>query len=191
MSTQVPAPSAQELTDRERGRRHGGQSTKFTPERRGLADRRAENNRLHVSFRLGELTFVLGIEQVREVLKAPDMTLIPLASQLLAGLINLRGEIVPAVDLRFLLDGVKRSEGEDMLVVVRAAEGAFALVVDEVHDILEISPTMLLDAPANLPSYLKPLTAAVCKMPDALLLSLDVAGVARAVETHPRHKEEV
>ena len=149
------------------------------------------DDRQFVTFRLQDLAFVLPITRVREVLKVQEVTPVPLASPLIAGLINLRGEIVPAVDLRPLFGSAPglRADGlhpEDMLVVVRAEEGAFSLVVDEVHDIVELQAESLREAPANLPIFLGPLTDGVCTLPDRLLLSLDVQGVARLVEAH-RH----
>lgn len=146
----------------------------------------AADDDLFVAFRLQDLDFVLPITRVREVLKVQEVTRVPLASSLIAGLINLRGEIVPAVDLRPLLGAAPGLRSADMLVVVRADEGAFSLVVDEVHDIVELQAESLREAPANLPTDLGPLTDGVCTLPDRLLLSLDVQGVARLVESH-RH----
>lgn len=160
-----------------------------------LDDRRGEHNRLHVSFRLRDVTFILAIEQVREVVQVQEVVRVPLAPGLVAGLINLRGEIVPAIDLRPLLGGTGAAgapasagaalagPGADMLVVVRAEAGAFGLVVDEVHDVLAVSPTMLAEPPANLPAVLVPLAGAVCKLPDRLLLVLDVQGVVHLVDS--------
>ena len=148
--------------------------------RERLDDRRAENNRLHVSFQLGALAFVLGIEHVREVVRAQALTPVPLAPEAVAGLINLRGEIVPVIDLRPSLGagGRPAEPGQEMLVVIRGEAGPYSLVVDAVHDVLAISPSMLVPPPANLPAALAPLTAAVCKQADGLLLVFDVAGVA-------------
>ena len=143
-----------------------------------------EGARLHVTFHLHDLTFYLHIGRVREVLKVQEVTPVPLASSLIAGLINLRGEIVPAIDRRPLLGARGGIRESDMVVVVHANEGAFSLVVDHVHDIVEIDPTTVHEAPANLPGYLEPLTNGACKLPGSLLLSLDVQGVTQIVEAH-------
>lgn len=151
-------------------------------ERRGLLDRRAENNQLYVHFHIGRMGFLLGIQQVQEVMMAQAMTPVPLASPLIAGLINLRGQIVPAIDLRIALGEPPADRLAAMDVVVRSDAGAFALLVDEVHDVLETTPTMLTDPPANLSGTLRELTTAVCKRPGQLLLVMDLRGVERLIE---------
>lgn len=151
--------------------------------RQTLADRRGENNLQFSSFRIGGTDFILDIRHVQEVLLAQEMTQVPLASRLLAGLINLRGEIVPVVHLHSALQVPPADPSTAMNVVVYAEAGAFSLIVDEVHDILDISPTMILPPPPNLPGHLRGLTSGVCKLPDRLLLILDVPGIVSLVET--------
>ncbi len=151
-------------------------------ERRSLADRRTENNRLYVHFRIGATDFLLGIQQVQEVLIVQEMTPVPQAPALVAGLINLRGQIVPAVDLRVALGEPATGQDTTANVVVRADGGAFSIIADEVFDVLEASPTMLAPPPANLVPPLRDLTTEVCKLPGRLLLVMDVDGVLRHLE---------
>lgn len=151
-------------------------------ERRNLADRRAENNHLYVHFRVGDVGFLLGILQVQEVLMAQESTHVPLSTSLITGLINLRGQIVPAIDLRVALGQPPADRSTAMNVVVRSDEGAFSILADEVHDVLEASPTMLSPPPANLTGPLRSLATHVCKQPTSLLLVMDVRGVLRLVE---------
>lgn len=150
-------------------------------ERRGLADRRTENNVLYVHFRLGTVGFLLEIQKVQEVLMAQERTHVPLASALIRGLINLRGQIVPALDLRPMIGEAADRDGE-VNVVVRSEDGAFSLLVDEVYDVVEASPTMLSPPPANLAPVFRTLTTGVYKQPGSLLLVLDVAGVERLLD---------
>lgn len=151
-------------------------------ERRRAADRRTENNHLHVHFRVGDVGFLLGILQVQEVLMAQETTHVPLSSSLITGLINLRGQIVPAIDLRVALGQPPADRGAAMNVVVRSEEGAFSILADDVYDVLEASPTMLTPPPANLSGPLRSLATQVCKQPDSLLLVMDVRGVQRLVD---------
>lgn len=155
-------------------------------ERRAIADRRGENNALYIHFRIGEFAFLVPILEVQEVLRSQHMTPVPRAARLIKGLINLRGEIVPAVDLRAVLDLPETARALEMNVVVRQDEGAFSLVVDEVFDVLPASPTMLAPPPPNLPPRLRELVAGVYKAPQALLLILDAARVSQFVD--PRHR---
>lgn len=150
-----------------------------------LADRRSENNLLYVSFRIGQDHFLLEIHQVQEVHLTQALTAVPLAPSLMAGVHNLRGQIVPAIDLRRVL-GEAHGPVPEMSVVIRADEGAFSLLVDEVHDVVETSPTMLVPPPPHLSPVLSDLASGVYKRPDALLLVLDVAGILRLVDAHGR-----
>src|ERR1700730_16294086 len=84
----------------------------------------------------------LGIEvcQVQEVLRYLEMTRVPLASRVVQGLINLRGQIVTALDLRRRLELADRpAEQLPMNVVVHTEAGTVSLLVDEIGDVLEIS----------------------------------------------------
>lgn len=175
---ETPSAAAGRTEERRRGNRGGPGGM----ERRSLNDRRGENNQLFVHFRIGRVGFLLSILQVQEVLMAQEMTSVPLASGMIAGLINLRGQIVPAVDLRSALGDPPADRSTSMDVVVRSEAGAFALLADEVHDVLEVSPTMLADPPANLSGTLRELTTAVCKQPGALLLVMDLRRVERLIE---------
>lgn len=148
-------------------------------ERRALGDRRTENNRQFVSFRVGRDVLLLDIQEVQEVQLAPALTAVPLASPLVAGLINLRGQIVPAIDLGLAIGAKRQSEGPAMSVVVRTDEGAFSLLVDEVHDVVEASPTMRLPPPPHLEAGLRGLVSGVYKTPETLSLILDLAGVLK------------
>ena len=77
--------------------------------------------------------------RVQEVIRGQAMTPVPLAPPMIEGLINLRGQIVSAIDLRRLLNLPCRPEGATPLnVVVRDGEGAVSLLVDEIGDVLEV-----------------------------------------------------
>lgn len=154
-------------------------------ERRALGDRRGENNRLFVSFRLGADHFLLPIDDVQEVQRAIAMTPVPLAPSWLSGIINLRGEIVPAVDLCDLMTG-KPLANAAMNVVVRSDEGVFSLLAEEVEDVIAASPTMLVTPPPHLDARLKSLVRHVFRQPDNLLLVLDVAGIVQFIRAHER-----
>ena len=77
---------------------------------------------------------------MQEVIRHQAMTRVPLAPKLIGGLINLRGQIVTAIDLRLRLGLPERRPGQlPMNVVVRSEDGAVSLLVDEIGDVLEVS----------------------------------------------------
>jgi purine-binding chemotaxis protein CheW len=119
----------------------------------------------------------LGVEvvQIQEVLRYQDMTPVPLAPKAVQGLINLRGQIVPAIDLRPCLGLPARPAGaRPMNVVVRQEEGACSLLVDEIGDVLEVDPGAFEQPPENLNTAARGLIRGVYKLADSLLLILDV-----------------
>jgi len=76
----------------------------------------------------------LDVARVHEVLRPQPLTRVPLAPPSVAGLLNLRGQIVPAVDLRTLF-GLALLTTPGGLVVVRSGDGLTALVVDAIGDV--------------------------------------------------------
>lgn len=154
-------------------------------ERRALGDRRGENNALYVHFEVEGTSFLAAASEIQEIVAMPRAVRVPLAPPGITGLINLRGQIMATVDLRRLLGADEREEAA-LGVVAKAGSETFALIVDEVHDVLEISPTMLHPPPANLAGAARTITRAVCPLPDALMLVFDPDGLGRllAPEAH-------
>jgi purine-binding chemotaxis protein CheW len=100
------------------------------------------------TFYLDKLLFGVELRGVQEVIRSLDMTRVPLAPEVVGGLINLRGQIVTAVDLRRRLELEARSpEMRPMNVVVRSEDGAVSLLVDEIGDVVEVEETTLGKAP--------------------------------------------
>ena len=96
-------------------------------------------SRQYATFYVGDLFFGVEVLQVQEVLRAQEMTRVPRADSVVEGLINLRGQIVTAFDMRERL-GLGRREGNKppMNVVIRSEDGAISLLVDEIGDVIEI-----------------------------------------------------
>lgn len=151
-------------------------------ERRALADRRHAQNEQHVAFQMAGLSWMLRIDEVREVLALPEVARVPRSPALLGGVINLRGEIVPVLDLRPALGHLAPPSPEDMLVVVRDPDGAYGLRVDALHDVWELSPTAILEAPSNLSPQLKQLVKGVLRRPEGLVLVLATSGAHQLVD---------
>jgi purine-binding chemotaxis protein CheW len=130
------------------------------------------------TFRLAGLYIGIEVMRVQEVLRAQDTTPVPLTSPVVGGLINLRGEIVTTVDLRWRL-GLPPAEGdrEPMNVVIRGPEGVVSLLVDEIEDVIEVDDSALEAPPATLPEALRDLVVGVYKLDAELLLLLDAERV--------------
>ena len=112
--------------------------------------------------------------RVQEVLRYQRITPIPLAPPVIEGLINLRGHIVTAVDLRRRLRLPPRPDGRSpMNVVVRTEGGAVSLLVDEIGDVLDVDGELWESPPESLDPAVRGLIRAVYKLSDRLLLILD------------------
>src|SRR4051812_34219875 len=90
------------------------------------------------TFYVGNLFLGINVQQVQEVIRYQAMTRVPLASTAIRGLINLRGQIVTAIDMRSWFGLPARPTQElPMNVVVRDGENAVSLLVDRIGDVLE------------------------------------------------------
>lgn len=118
----------------------------------------------------------LGVDvlRVQEVIKYQEMTRVPLASNVINGLINLRGQIVTAIDLRRRLALTERASDQlPMNVVVRTDDGAVSLLVDEIGDVLEVDEGTYERPPETLNGVARQLVRGVYKLKDRLLLIID------------------
>ena len=120
---------------------------------------------------------LVGVEvmRVQEVISYQAMTNVPLSADVVSGLINLRGQIVTALDLRRRLELPERPEGElPMNVVVQSASGPVSLLVDRIGDVIEVDESMYEPVPETYTGAAKDFVRGVYKLGDRLLLDLDV-----------------
>lgn len=119
--------------------------------------------------------FGTDVTQVQEVLRHQAMTPVPLAPPVIKGLINLRGQIVTAIEMRQRLGMAARGDGEEsMNVVVRTDDGAISLLVDEIGDVVEGEPRLFEPPPESLDPVLRSLVSGIYKLKGRLLLVLDI-----------------
>lgn len=125
-------------------------------------------------FRVAGFDFGLETEIVQEVLKTQRITHVPMAPSSVRGLINLRGQIVPAVDVRQILGFEPCDPKTAMNVVVFTQTGSVSLLVDEIEDVLVVDTETFEAAPGTLQGSARDLTRGAYKLKDRLLLLLDV-----------------
>jgi purine-binding chemotaxis protein CheW len=127
------------------------------------------------TFFLGDLLLGVEVLKVQEVIRLQSMTKVPLAPPTVRGLINLRGQIVLAVDLRQRLELPPAVGGADLMnVVVRDGESAVSLLVDDIGDVLELSADRFEPPPDTLTGVARELVRGVYQLKDRLLLILDI-----------------
>jgi purine-binding chemotaxis protein CheW len=126
------------------------------------------------TFYLDGLLFGVELKGVQEVIRSLEMTQVPLAPEVVGGLINLRGQIVTAVDLRRRLELEARPpEALPMNVVVRSDDGAVSLLVDEIGDVVEVEDTTFEPPPETLRGKVRAMIMGVHKLENNLLHVLD------------------
>ena len=118
--------------------------------------------------------FGVPVQQVQEVIRYQDMTPAPLVADAVRGLINLRGQIVTAVDLRRCLSMPDRAPDQlPMNVVIRTNDGAVSLLVDEIGDVLQVPADSYEPPPDNMPREQREIIDGVYKLEGKLLLVLN------------------
>ena len=128
-----------------------------------------------VTFTLDDRSYGIDVTAVQEVLRGLPRTRIPLAPSALAGLINLRGQVLTAIDLREQLGLPPRADGRDpMLVVIRVAGEPVALLVDSIGSVVDVENDQFEAPPDTLSGATRELIRGAYKLSDHLLLSLDV-----------------
>jgi len=135
------------------------------------------------TFFLKDQFFGVPVQQVQEVIRYQEMTRVPLVPQVIRGLINLRGQIVMALDLRRRFGMEDRPESQlPMNVVVRTDDGAVSFLVDEIGDVMEVDDETFERPPETLQGQARELVEGVYKLNDRLMLVLDTEQAVKSEE---------
>lgn len=127
------------------------------------------------TFRLGTLFLGIDVKSVREVLYHAEITVVPHSDDAVQGLINLRGQIATAVDLRRRLDIEPRDPEDSPIHVVVMTDGEpVTLLVDSIGDVVDVDPEIYEALPETVASRTRDLIVGAYKLEDELLLVLDV-----------------
>ena len=135
----------------------------------------AQKAQQFTTFVLDGHLFGVEVETVQEVIRYQEMTRVPLAPGSIGGLINLRGQVIPALDLRHRLGMRERPGGAlPMNVVVRTEDGAVSLLVDQIGEVIETSVSHFESPPDTVTAQARDLIRGAYKLDGTLLLALDV-----------------
>jgi purine-binding chemotaxis protein CheW len=131
------------------------------------------------------------VREVQEVIRYQEMTRVPLAAPVVRGLINLRGQIVTAIDLRRRLGLPDRGDSGEHLpmnLVVRTDDGVVSLLVDEIGEVVEVDEDTFERPPPTLDGVARELVRGVYKREGSLLLVLGTGfpRAARRPGSRPR-----
>lgn len=141
------------------------------------------------TFYLDKLLFGVESQRIQEVIRYLELTEVPLAPPAISGLMNLRGQIVAALDLRLRLElGMRPAGTAPMCVVVRTPEGAVSLLVDDIGDVVEVEDATFEPPPETLRRELRSVIVGVHKLERQLMHVLDadrVCEIADLMEREP------
>lgn len=127
-----------------------------------------------LTFNLAGQMFGVSVIQVNDVLAPQKITRTPLAPPSVAGVMNLRGRIVTAIDVRNSLGQVPReSDNPGMSVVIERNNELFSLIIDTVGDVLNLAHDSLEDVPPTLDEAWRSVASHIHKLEDRLLVILD------------------
>jgi len=143
------------------------------------------------TFYVDQLFFGVDVLKVQEVIRLQTMTVVPQASSIVRGLINLRGQIVTAIDLRRRLNIQDCDTRDPMNIVIQTEEGAVSLLVDEIGDVLDVSSDALEATPTTIEGGARDLIAGVYKLEGRLLLVLDSEKALVVPDPASTRKEDV
>ncbi|MEO8697175.1 MAG: chemotaxis protein CheW [Acidimicrobiales bacterium] len=132
------------------------------------------SQRRFCTFYADGLLLGIAIERVEEVLRDEAITPVPLADPAIAGLVNLRGQIVTAIDARRRLGLTARSDtSAPTIVVIRTNEEAVSLLVDRAGDVVEVDDDGLVAVPVTVAATIRALTTGAYGLAGDLMLVLD------------------
>lgn len=129
----------------------------------------------YVTVKIGGQLFGVEVHEIREVFSPQDVTRVPRAPGEIAGLLNLRGRIVTAVEARHKLGLPPRGEGEPYMALgLEDGSELFGVLVDEVGEVMRLKSDTLEASPAHLDPKWRALLKGVHRLENQLLAVLDV-----------------
>ncbi len=129
----------------------------------------------YVSFMLGGQSFAIPVHQVRDVLRRQPITPVPLAPPAIVGLLNLRGRIVTAIDLRVRLGLPLRGDQAAVTnLVVELGGELYALIVDAAGDVLHFDDAALASLPVTLDPVWRDMVSGIFPLEQGFMVILDI-----------------
>lgn len=131
-----------------------------------------------VSFRLAKEEYGLNIMRVQEIILIGEITEVPEVPEYIRGLINLRGQVIPIVDLRkrFGLEACESTE-HTRIIVVNAQDTTFGIVVDAVSEVQRIDEEQIEPPPTGLVGLEHAYIHGLVKMEDKIMILLNLEGI--------------
>jgi purine-binding chemotaxis protein CheW len=136
-----------------------------------------------ILFTLGKGSYGIPIENVFEIKKMEDITVVPKAPKFIEGVINLRGNIIPVVDLRrrFSMEKVDMSK-KTKIIIVEIGKRQFGLIVDSVAEVLTISSDQIDNTLPSVSGLKSEFIEGIGKFENKLIIILDISKILQSDE---------
>lgn len=136
-----------------------------------------------IAFRVGGETFVVDIMSVRQIIKYSETTAVPTAPSFVEGIIILRKDVIPVVDMRERLNvAAKLRSSKPLILITDTSAGTIGLEVDEVKKIVNVSRDALMPPPPLVRGIRGDLLIAIIKHDEEVYLLIDVESVLTSSE---------
>jgi purine-binding chemotaxis protein CheW len=130
-----------------------------------------------VTFRISDQLFGLSVTEIHDVFRPARMTPVPLSGSEIAGVLNLRGRIVTAIDARSRLGLPPREKGQQtqcLAIGVEHGGESFGLIIDEIGEVVRLEDSQMEQNPVNLDATWSGVSRGVYRLGDRLLVIMDM-----------------
>lgn len=130
-----------------------------------------------VTFRIHDQMFGVSVSEIHDVFRPAVMTPVPLAKAEIAGVLNLRGRIVTAIDARSRLGlppGQKNDNSQNLAIGVERGGESFGLIIDEIGEVVRLDESAMEQNPVNLDATWSGVSRGVYRLEDRLLVIMDI-----------------
>jgi purine-binding chemotaxis protein CheW len=134
--------------------------------------------RSFLTFNVGSYTLGIPAEELIEVNRNLSCTNVPGSPKMIRGILNLRGLLMPVVDISAYLD-IADSKCESFSIILKVQENNIALMVDAIGDILTFNNEELVLPPSHLSGQFEGAIEGAFRLPEGLLILLDTAAISR------------
>ena len=137
-----------------------------------------------VGFLIGKEEFAVDILKVQEINRITQITKVPNSPEFVEGVINLRGKVIPILDLRIRMGMDKKShDNSTRIIVVEVSGKTIGFIVDEVTEVLRIPKTVIENPPELVSGVNSDFITGVGKLEDRLLILLDLDRILSVEES--------
>lgn len=140
-----------------------------------LKELKEEDSIQLVGFKLGDEEYAIDVLKIQEIIRLMEITSVPRMEPYILGVINLRGKVIPVVDLRVRFD-LERSDFDKKtrIVVVKFEKEDIGFVVDEVTEVIRIDKSIVEPTPPLVGAVGQEYILGICKYRDRLIILLDI-----------------